>query len=275
VGDVTAVDASVAVDYRHVMRSFGLGIFAIAVGACGGDGTSHTVSASQGRLGGARYSPDGTHLAVVFGSDDKIGSYDLASSTLTELTGGGSYLTGTAWSAAGDTIYYDGTAGIFRIAASGGTATMVNNAFASLGVDLSPDGTRLVYGTNGSAARLYTIATNTETALARPCQAVRFAPSGTIVACISGGALVTIDLATSAETTVIADGLPFIAGLDWYADGQRLIFTSDSGIDAVTVAGARSHLIDAFAAIDLDLAPDDSEVVYGINGQSDLTITGL
>jgi Tol biopolymer transport system component len=245
------------------------------LGACGGDGGGgdvRTVHAS-GPLWGARFSPDGSRLAVAFGPDDKLGTIDLASGALTEVADNTSYLTGTSWSAAGDAIVYDGSGGIYRVA-PGAAPVQLTDAFASMGVDLSPDGTRVAYGVNGTDAELYTIATDTTTPLGRPCQAIRFSPSGTSVGCISGG-LFVIDLATMAETTVLADGLPFIAGLDWYADGQRLVVTSDDGLEAVTLAGARSVLLDTFAAVEVDLAPDEQSLVFATNGSADLSILDL
>ncbi len=255
---------------------------AVAVAVSGGGGAivgcdshrndSGVISVPGGRLWGARFSPDGDTLAVAYGPDDKIGTIDLGASSLREVTGGASYLTGTAWSAAGDAIFYTGTAGVYRVEPGGPAPTMVNDAFASLGVDVSPDGALLAYGINSSDARIYTLATMTERALDRPCQAIRFAPSGDRVACISGGALVILELATGTATTVVARGLPFIAGVDWYSDGQKLAFTSTQGIETVTLAGERKVLAPAFAAIDVDLAADDSAVVYGVNGQDGLTL---
>ena len=248
----------------------------IAAGAMAGC-DSHTndsglISVPGGRLWGARFAPGAVTLAVAYGPDDKIGTIDLGSSSLREVTGGASYLTGTAWSAAGDAIYYTGTAGVYRVEPGGPAPTMVNDAFASLGVDVSPDGALLAYGINGSDARIYTLATMSERALDRPCQAIRFAPSGDKVACISAGALVIIDLTSGAVTPIVAAGLPFIAGVDWYSDGQRLVFTSSQGIETVTLAGERKVLIPAFAAVEVDLAPDDSAIVYAVNGADGLTL---
>ena len=248
----------------------------IASGAMAGCDThrndSGLISVPGGRLWGARFSPAGDTLAVAYGPDDKIGTIDLGSSSLREVTAGASYLTGTAWSAAGDAIYYTGTAGVYRVEPGGPAPTMVNDAFASLGVDVSPDGALLAYGINGSDARIYTVATMSERALDRPCQAIRFAPSGDRVACISGGALVNIELASGTVTPIVAAGLPFIAGVDWYSDGQRLVFTSTQGIETVTLAGERKVLAPAFAAVEVDLAPDDSAIVYGVNGANGLTL---
>lgn len=247
----------------------------VILAACGGsDGGDVRTLTASGPLWGARFSPDGTTLAVAFGPDDQIGTIAVATGALTEVATGGNYLTGTAWSAAGDAIYYNGGGGVFRVA-PGSAATLVNDAFASMNVDLSRDGTRLAYGINGTDAELYTIATATTTVLGRPCQAIRFSPSGTEVACISGGALVTIDLATSVATPIVADGVSFIAGLDWYADGQRLVFTSDDGLEAVTRAGARTLLLDTFAAIEVDLSPDEKSLVFATNGSADLSILSL
>lgn len=250
----------------------------VAAAACGdghGGGDVGTIHAPQGKLWGARFSPDGAHLSVAYGESDKIGVLDLDSLTLAEKAEGGSYLTGTAWTTNGDTIYYNGADGVFSIASEVGLPVMVNDGFATTGIDVSADGTRLAYGVNGGNARIYTLATHTETALARRCQAIRFAPTGDEVACISDGALLVIDLATGAETPVVEFDVPFIAGVDWYADGQQLLYTSSRGIERVTLAGETTLIHGSFAAIDVDLAPDESAIVVGVNGQPDLTLLRL
>ena len=250
-------------------------IVLVLLAACGGDGGGdvRTISAS-GPLWGARFSPDGATLAVAFGPDDKIGTLDVATGAITELATNGNYLTGTAWTAAGDAIYYNGGGGVFRVA-PGVAATMVNDAFASMNVDLSPDGTRLAYGINGANAEIYTLATATTSVLDHRCEAIRFAPVVDEVACISGGSLLAINLSSRVATTIIADGVSFIAGVDWYADGERLVFTSDDGIERVTRGGDRSLLHDAFATIELDLSPDEHSLVYVTNGSGDLSILKL
>ena len=259
------------------LTALGVGVLA-ALAGCGdhGGGDIATISAPQGRLWGARFAPAGDVIAIAFGDEDKIGTIDLEAGTLRELTGGGSYLTGTAWSPSGDAIYFNGTAGIVRISTDIGATSPVNDAFASLGLDVSADGARMAYGINGGNARVYTIATDVETTLARPCQAIRFAPDGARVACISGGALLVIDLATGAETTVIERDLPFIAGVDWYGDGTRLLFTSSDGVERIGVDGEDRHLVHgAFAAVEVDLAADEQSIVYGVNGQDALTLLRL
>lgn len=254
----------------------GAALVALALGACGhGDADIGIISVPQGRLWGARFAPDGRSLAVAYGDEDKLGVIDLDAVRLTEVATGGSYLSGTAWTAAGDAFYYNGAGGVFRVARGGGPPTMINDGFATLGVDVSPDGTRLAYGVNGGPARIYTLATSREAALDRQCSAIRFAPTGDRVACISGGALVVIDLGTMAVTTVVDTGVPFIAGLDWYSDGQRILFTSTRGLEQVDLSGTRTIVVNAFAAIEVDLAPDDGQVVYAVNGQSDLNLLGL
>lgn len=248
-------------------------ISGIALAACGdGSGDIGSIATPQGRLWGARFAPDGDVLALAYGDENKIGTIDLDARTLRELTPGGTYLTGTAWSPAGDLIYFNGADGIGRITRDIGQTTMVNGAFATLGIDVSPDGTRLAYGVNGGNARVYTLAGGTERALDRPCQAIRFAPFGDRVACISGGELVLIELATEAVTVLVDHDVPFIAGLDWYKDGQSLLFTSTDGIERVTLTGERDLIHGAFAAIEVDLSADERSMVIGINGHDDLTL---
>ncbi|HVV85539.1 MAG TPA: WD40 repeat domain-containing protein [Kofleriaceae bacterium] len=246
------------------------------LGACGhGGGDIATISTPAGRLWGARFAPSGDVLSVAYGDEDKIGSIDLDSGSLRELTAGGSYLTATAWSPSGDAIYFDGNDGIIRIQNDIASTTMVNQSLATFGIDVSPDGSRLAYGVNGSNARIYDLAAQQETALGRPCQAIRFAPDGNQVACITGGALVTISLASGAETTIIDSGLPAIAGVDWYKDGQTLLFTSTKGIESISLAGERHLIEEAFGAVEVDLSADEGSIVYGVNGADALTLVRL
>ena len=107
------------------------------------------------------------------------------------------------------TANFNGTAGIVRISTDIGATTPVNDAFASLGLDVSADGARMAYGINGGNARVYTIATDTETTLARPCQAIRFAPDGSRVGGLhsSPGASAPKRTASSSHTRSIASGV--------------------------------------------------------------------
>lgn len=258
-----------------------LGLVAIAaLAACGGDdgagGDVRTVHAS-GALWGARFSPDGSRLAVAFGPDDKLGTIDLASGALTELADNTSYLTGTAWAADGSGVYYNGSGGVYLVHPGDALPEQVNDAFASLGLDAAfgAAGARLVYGINGTDAELYDVATQTPRGLGRSCQAVRFAPDGRELACVSNGDLVLIDATTLAAGAPVVSGLPFIVGLDWYADGQHLVVTTDAGLERIGRDGSRGVLVDTFAAIEVDLAPDDKSVVFATNGSPDLSIVSL
>jgi WD40 repeat protein len=250
----------------------------LALAACGGHGSGDvsTISSPQGALWGARFSPAGDVLSIAYGEEEKIGTIDLDAGSLRELSPGGTYLSGTAWSPAGDYVYYNGVDGIGRISTDIAQNTMINTSLATLGIDVSPDGKQLAYGVNGGDARLYTLATMAEESLGQPCAAIRFAPTGDRVACISGGALVVIDLPTREVTTVIDRGLPSLAGVDWYASGLQLLFTSQDGIERIGIDGNDRHLVaGAFAAVEVDLSADDQSIVFGENGQDALTLVRL
>src|SRR4051812_30853643 len=122
----------------------------LVLAACGGHGGGDvgTISSPQGHLWGARLSPTAHVISVAYGNEDKIGTIDLDAGSLRELSAGGTYLTGTAWSPAGDFIYYNGVDGIGRISNDIAQNTMINTSLATLGIDVSPDGTQLAYGVN-------------------------------------------------------------------------------------------------------------------------------
>jgi WD40 repeat protein len=264
-----------AVPRRGLPRAT-LALAPLALAACShGGGDVATISAPQGRLWGARFAPTGNVISMAYSDEDKIGTIDLDSGSLRELTPGGSYLTGTAWSPSGDLIYFNAIDGITAITTAVASTRPVNRSLATLGIDVSPDGGRLAYGVNGGNARIYDLASERETTLARRCDAIRFAPSGDRVACVSGGALVIIELATGGETAIVEEGLPLIAGCDWYRDGQALLVTTRNGVEQITLAGDSHLVFGAFAAVAVDLSPDESSIVIGVNGSPDLTLLRL
>lgn len=222
--------------------------------------------APEEELGAFRIAPAGDRVAVVYGAEERVGLLSMDDATLTDVAPGGTYLTGLAW-ADDTTLLFTGDGGIFQVGADGQGLVSVDDAFAASGLDRSPDGALLAYGINGADGALLTVATSTTQALPTHCATARFSPDGQTLACDAQGELVLIDVTTLAATTLVT-GLDFFAPLDWFADGDRLVFAGPDGIETVEVGtGARAPLHDAFAVIDLDLAADDSVLLYRQNGE--------
>lgn len=246
-------------------------LVSVGLVACGGDasddGGGFTIEAGGATVSTFRLAPDGTRLAVVYGDDDRVGLLPLAGGAPVDVAPGGTYLTGIAW-ADDATLLFTGDGGIYSVGADGTGLTMLDDAFAASGLDVAPDGATLAYGVNGGDGVLLTLADGTARGMGTPCAVARFSPDGSTVACDAQGEVVLVDVATLAVTPLLGE-LDFFAPLDWFADGQRLAVATPAGIEAVDVAtGARTLLADAFAVIDLDLAADDSLLLYRSNGAS-------
>ncbi len=259
---------------RTLMILVSLGLGACGGGDADGDGVDDggaddpfTIDADGETVSTLRLSPDGTQVAVVYGADDRVGVLGLAGGAVTDVAPGGTYLTGIAW-ADDATLLFTGDGGIYSVALDGSGLVMLDDAFAASGLDVSPDGTTLAYGVNGGDGVVLTLADSTARVMPTRCGVARFSPDGATIACDAQGSLVLVDVATLVATTLI-DGLDFFAPLDWFADGTRLAVAGPDGIEVVDVAtGARTPLTDAFAVIDLDLAADDSLLLYRENGSS-------
>lgn len=124
----------------------------------------------------------------------------------------------------------------------------------------------------GGDGVVLTLADSTARVMPTRCGVARFSPDGATIACDARDRWCWSTLRPSAITLV--DGLDFFAPIDWFADGTRLALAGPNGIEVVDVAtGVRTPLADAFTVIDLDLAADDSLLLYRENGSS--TIHGV
>jgi hypothetical protein len=88
-----------------------------------------------------------------------------------------------------------------------------------------------------------------------------------------------MNVASHATTDVIDGDTNYaFGGVDWFADGQRLLAGTDRGIEIITLGPpvSRRLLADPFALLDVDLSPDEASVAYGQNGQQSLfVLTGF
>ena len=257
----------------------------VPIGGGGGGGgggiTEITLGVDGGqRLVNPRFSPDGTKIAFTqLGSqDDELAVMNTDGSGHTVLGSNASYLTGFDWSEDGSELYFSGNS-LYRMPAGGGASEQLLTGlggFASYDPDLSPDGTRLVYAVNGSTLQLVDLTQTPPTVSPLPVRgnSPRFSPDGT--------AIVYADRETNFIRLVDADGGNvrdvvasdgFFASVDWFSDGERIVATTDEGLEIVTVAtGARRRLRSDGAVLSLDLSADDKRLVFTVNGQLPLYV---
>ena len=96
-----------------------------------------------------RFSPDGKSIA--FESNEKIQRMDIATSAVTDVVDGGTYLASVDWFPDGKRLAITSDSGVEIVTlGSPPTRKLVQDDFAAKDVDVSPDGKKIVYGINGS-----------------------------------------------------------------------------------------------------------------------------
>lgn len=245
-------------------------------GGDGGGGGSdlRTLSAEGTFVVSPRFSPDGQTLAFARDVNDEheIALIGVDGSGLRQLAPAGTYLAATAWRSDGSGVVFSSDAGIDEAALAGGAVTNLVDDFATLDPDLSPDGAFLVYGINGGSMQLVELATGTSRVLPSSGNSPRFSPDGTQIAFESGD---QIHLLTLADDTLeqVVETNTYLASVDWFADGLRLVVSSDQGIeliDLTTTPAGRTVIDDAFAAHYVDLSPDETTIAYAVNGSTSI-----
>jgi Tol biopolymer transport system component len=270
------------------------GALALLIGAAGcgssgggpGGGSGHTreLTFPAGVKGASpRFSPDSAQLAYTR-DENGVTAISVMSPTGTgsrDLATDGSYLTAMAWTGDGAEVVYAGDNDIRAVPVGGGAGRQVVNAFAAVGPDLSPDGKWLVYGVNGGTMQLADISQTPPviTDLGATANSPRFSPDGSTIAFWNGSKIQLMNVASHATTDVIDGDTNYaFGGVDWFADGQRLLAGTDRGIEIITLGPpvSRRLLADPFALLDVDLSPDEASVAYGQNGQQSLfVLTGF
>ncbi len=250
----------------------------LVLSSCGG-GTAEERSldpVAGTSYGEPRYSPDGTKLAVIISHQDdtpeELAVIELGTGEATTLAQAGSYLASPAWTPDSQEIIFTGSEGIYRIASSGGIAQLFLDeflvTFAAMTPDVSPDGLQLVYKTNGGTMKLVDLTTNEISDTEIFASSPRFAPDGVALAYIKDDGIVIDRDGDEVSYSLTLALLPEIA---WFPNSTQLAYTSSEGIDILDTATGEHHLHhEAFAAIDLDVSPDGSTIIYAVNGQKSL-----
>jgi Tol biopolymer transport system component len=273
---------------------------ALSLAACGTGGMTITDAGQTGPTSTAlgaptgqqfwegRWSPDGKKIALhhaTVGSMgvDSIGVMEESGANLALIADAGTYLASVAWAPDGAAIYYSGNDGIFKIPAAGGASSLVKTAFAAMNIDVSKDGKRLTYSTNGSTSFYVLDLTDGGQTSIPNGEAARFSPDGTQLAYVArqdepdGGNQEHFKLYKFADQSVSELGLAgtYLASICWFPDGKKLAVTSDDGIELLTPGQSpvgRSKVFDAFAATGCDVHPDGTKILYRVNGQLGLRV---
>jgi WD40 repeat protein len=229
-----------------------------------------------------RFSPDGSQIAMVGQREDN--SYcllltDANGDDATEVVPDGlNYLSTIAWSTDGETLFFGGEGGILRVPTTGGTAEVVVDSFAVQGIDVSADGTQMFWNTNGGQnINLAPIGdgptpSGDVSPLAVSGRMPRFGPSGNELVYVSAEQYKFFDLTNETETDG-PTGADYLSNAAWIADG-KLLYLGDDAIQTWD-AGEVTPVRDAFAGKDLDYNPQTGRFLYGINGQTGLTVMDL
>ena len=236
----------------------------------------------------ARWSPDGKKIAMHHStlgpmSVDSIGVIDEGGGNLALVADAGTYLASVAWVPGGASIYFSGTAGILKVATTGGPVTLVKSAFAAMNIDVSKDGQRLTYSINGTNdVTLLELSDGGQTTIGKG-EAARFSPDGTQLAYVArktepdGGTDEHFMLYKFSDKSVADIGVAgtYLASVCWFADNKRLALTSANGIELMSLDQTpltRRKLIDAFASTGCDVHPDGTRILYRVNGQRGINV---
>jgi len=236
------------------------------------------ITINDGAQGGhPRFSPDSATIAFIrtpMGAPEEIARMSTVGGEQKSLAPAGTYLAAPAWAPDGKQLYFASDPGISAVSPDGGAATVVVDDFATMDPDVSPDGKSIVYGLNGSTMQLVDLANPTMPKdLGQSGTSPRFSPDGLSIAYQSSDKIMIMTLATGAVTEVVDAGT-YLATVDWFADGARLLITSDMGIEIVTLGATptRALIRDEFASTDVDLSPDQKSLAYSINGSKNIFV---
>ena len=244
--------------------------------ACGDSPSSYEIETADGHLNNARFSPDGTQLVANLAGDvDKIVVMDVDGSNMSVVLEDVSYLTAPTWTADGESLVFN-DGGISQINPDGSGEEELFDLFAvvPMSPDLSPDENYVVYGSNGGNTAVNALSGDEEpTDLGVNGDAPRYSPDGTQIAYATSSAVEVMDADGENIRELITEDISYLSSVAWLPDGENLVITSQRGIELVEVDSAeRSTLVDGFATMSVDVSPDGTDLVYAVNGQSNLTV---
>jgi Tol biopolymer transport system component len=95
-----------------------------------------------------RFSPDGARIA--FATAEAIQVMDAQGENARDVVSGDlSYLTSVAWFPDGERLAFTSENGVEIVDVESGSRSVLADGFATKGIDVSADGTKVVYGVNG------------------------------------------------------------------------------------------------------------------------------
>lgn len=231
-----------------------------------------------------RFSPDGSRLAMVATRTGDDAAEELIT---TDLTGGDvevlvseglSYLTTVAWMPDGESIVYGGGGGIMEVELDGSSPTLLVESFAVDSVDVSADGGLVTWSVNGgtaiTTAPISADPRATDEHIAGPEGGMaRFGADGQIAYITADGVVVSAPNGDDAQTYEVSTN--FYSNPAWGADKTVVVIT-EFGLTSIDLATAESTDVhEQFAAIGLDVSPDGSMFVVGVNGQKSLQLGSI
>ena len=230
------------------------------------------------RVAAGRFSPDGSRLAMVAtapGGEEHLITTDLTGGDIEVLVSEGlSYLTTVAWLPNGESIVYGGD-GIMQVGSDAST-TMLVDVFAAESVDVSPDGAWVTWSINGgttiTTAPVSADPAATDEHIPGPEGGMpRFSPNGERIAYIaSDGVAVSTPRGDDVES--IEASVDYLSNVAW-RDDDTVVALTDFGVTSFDLASEESTDIhEEFAATGLDVSPDGSMFVLGVNGQESLRL---
>jgi len=251
-------------------------LWTACLAGCGGEGTRSLTPPDGKPAKAPRMSPDGLSIAYVLdGATDQVMvvSLDGASSRMLKEAPA---ITSVAWSPDGAKVYYASSEGIGWVPSAGGAATVVTATTTAARIDVSADGSALVFDNQAASSPLFALdltrAGLPPLELSVRGSAPRFSRDGKRVAFIKSNATATLavlDLTTRAVTDLL-DTAAANPALAWSSDSAFIAYVSGRGIETMVVASRSHHQVAGEPrATHLDLHANGT-ILYVVDGRPDI-----